>query len=374
MTIQIHQVDTTNRREVKQFVRFPFHLYKGCSQWVPPLVSSATKQLDRRRHSFYTHSDAGFFLVLQNGKVIGRIAVLEPRKRNTYREEKGAFFYLFEAIDDTEVSRALFNAAFEWAQERGLDRISGPEGFGAGDSLGALVKGFEHRPAMGQTYNYDYYDRMIKDSGFEKQTDYYSAYLDGDMVLPERIDRIAERVKKRRGFRVLHFHTQDEMRAVAPKVVEAYNAAFSENRDFVPVSGADAERIANRLISMTKPHLVKAVAKGDEIAGFVLGFPDVSAALQRCRGRLYPFGWAMLMRESKNTEWINFNGGGVLPQYQGSGAIIVLYQEIYRMVKEQGFRHIDVVQVNEQNQKMVEMLELLDVDLYKAHRIYERAL
>ncbi len=372
--VEIHKVDTTDPRDVKRFVQFPFRLYRNCPQWVPPLVSSARKQLNRERHPFYRHSDADFFLALQGGEVMGRIAVLEPRKRNAYRGQRGAFFYLFETVEDIGVARALFAAAFDWARSRGLETISGPDGLLPGDGLGVLVKGFEHRPAMGITYNYPYYDAFIQDSGFHKQTDYYSCYVPGDLKMPERVCRIAEKMKERRGFQILRFRSKDEMRAVAPRVIKAYNAAFSENREFVPVTGEDAEKIAERLIDMTQPDLVKVVAKGEGIVGFVLGFPDVSAALQRCKGRLYPFGWALLLWESKCTRWINFNGGGILPRYQGLGVNAVLYYEIYKTVRERGFLHADIVQVNEQNTRMMRELEGVGADFYKAHRIYERSL
>ncbi|HIE38631.1 MAG TPA: hypothetical protein EYH30_06895 [Anaerolineales bacterium] len=372
--MEIHKVDTSDPRDVERFVQFPFRLYRDCPQWVPPLVSSARKQLDRERHFFYSHSDADFFLALQGGKVVGRIAVLEPRKRNAYRGRRGAFFYLFEAVEDIEVARALFAAAFDWARSRGLGEMSGPEGFAAGDALGALVEGFEHRPAMGVAYNYAYYDGFIRDAGFRKQTDYLSCYLPGDIQLPERFRRIAEKVKERRGFKVLRFRTKDELRAIAPRVIEAYNAAFVENRDFVPITGEDAVKVADRLISLTRPDLVKVVAKGEQIVGFLLGFPDVSAALRRCKGRLYPFGWALLLWEFRRTRWINFNGAGILPQYRGLGANAVLYYEMFKTFKERGFLHADLVQINEQNTKMMQELEALGADFYKAHRIYERRL
>jgi GNAT superfamily N-acetyltransferase len=372
--VDIHKVDTTNPRDVKRFVQFPFHLYRGCPQWVPPLVSSARKQLDRERHPFYRHSDADFFLALQNGKVAGRIAVLEPRKRNAYRDRDGTFFYMFDTVEDVEVARALFAAAFDWTRSRGLEEISGPDGLLPADGLGVLVKGFEHRPAMGITYNYPYYDAYIKDSGFRKQTDYHSCHLPGDFYLSERIRRIAEQIKERRGFRVLQFESKDDLRAVAPRVVEAYNAAFAENREFIPITGDDAQKIAQRLIDLTQPDLIKVIAKDDVIVGFALGFPDVSAALQRCRGRLWPFGWALLLREARHTRWINFNGGGILPQYQGLGINAILYSEMYKTFRERAFLHADIVQVNERNDKMIREVEALGVEFYKMHRIYERPL
>jgi GNAT superfamily N-acetyltransferase len=372
--VQIHKVNTTDRQDVGRFVQFPFHLYRDCPQWVPPLISSARKQLNREHHPFYRHSDADFFLAMQADEIVGRIAVLEPRRRNAYRDQNGAFFYMFETVNDIDVARALFAAAFDWARDRGMKVISGPDGLLPGDGLGVLVKGFEHRPAMGITYNCSYYDDFIHDSGFSKQTDYYSCYLPGDFEMPERVCRIAEKMKERRGFRLLRFRTKDEVRAAAPQIISAYNAAFLENREFTPIAGEDAEKIAERFINMTQPDLVKVIMKGEDVVGFALGFPDVSVALQRCRGRLYPFGWALLLWESRRTRWINFNGGGIRPEYQGLGVNAILYYEITRTVHERGFLHADIVQVNEQNTRMIADLEALGVDFYKAHRIYERPL
>jgi GNAT superfamily N-acetyltransferase len=370
----IRKVDTSDPHQVEAFVRLPFRLYRESRLWVPPLLSSARKQLNRDKHPFYRHSDADFFLAEQGREVVGRIAVLEPRRRNAYRSQPRAFFCHFDAVEDLEVARALFAAAFDWARARGLEWIAGPEGFLPGDSLGVLVKGFEHHPAMGITYNFSYYDALIQDSGLVKQTDYHSCYLPGSFVLPERVSQIAQRAKEQRGYRVLRFRTRDELRAIAPRVIEAYNAAFAENREFVPIVGEDAAKIADRLISITQPDLIKVVAKGEQIVGFTLGFPDVWEALRRCRGRLYPLGWALLLREARRTRWVNFNGGGILPQYQGLGVNAILYDEMYRTVRERGFQHIDIVQVNEQNERMMRELQGMGADFYKTHRIYERRL
>ncbi|MBN1953555.1 MAG: GNAT family N-acetyltransferase [Anaerolineae bacterium] len=370
--MQVHQIDTDRRHDVDQFVRFPFQLYRGSSCWVPPLLSSARGRLYGKRHPFYRTSDADFFVARRGNEVVGRIAVVEPHQRNEYRAQRGAFFCLFDAVDDSAVSTALFSAAFDWARKRGLEEISGPEAFVAFDGLGTLVKGFEHRPAMQQTYNYSYYDRLIREAGFEKQTDYYSCYATRDFALPERVHRVVQKVKERRGFRVLHLRSRAEVRAVAPQVIAAYNAAFSQNREFVPVAAEAEERIIGYLLGVTFPDLVTVVARGEEIVGFALGFPDVSAALQRCRGRLFPFGWAMIQREFQRTSWINFNGGGILPQYQGLGVTGILYQEMERMFRSRGFQHADIVQINEQNTRMMNEMESLGVDFYKAHRIYQR--
>ncbi len=327
----IHLIDTSDRSDVERFVRFPFHLYRSSRQWVPPILSSARGRLYRKRHPAYRTCDADFFIALQGEEIVGRIAVVEPRRRNAYRGQRSAFFCMFDVVEDAEVAQALFAAARDWARARGLETLSGPEAFSPFDGLGILVKGFEHRPALLQTYNYPYYDRLIQAAGLRKQTDYISCYLSGAFELPERISQLVAKIKERRGLRTLVLRSKAEVRAVAPRVIAAYNAAFAANREFVPIDEADGERIARNLLAMTDPELITLVVKGDEIVGFTLGFPDVSAALQRCRGRLLPVGWAMLRQEARRTRWINFNGGGILPQYQGLGVTGVLYDEMYNL-------------------------------------------
>jgi ribosomal protein S18 acetylase RimI-like enzyme len=81
-----------------------------------------------------------------------------------------------------------------------------------------------------------------------------------------------------------------------------------------------------------------------------------------------------LLQERKRTRWVNINGVGVLPDYQGMGVNAILYTEIYKSVKEFGFEHIDVVQVSEQNFQSRSDMENMGIRWYKSHRAYERDL
>jgi len=167
--VQIIQLDTSDRRQVRQFLDLPFRIYRDIPQWVPPLAPDARFTLDRRRHPFYQHSAAAFFLATQADREVGRIAALDNRNYNDFNKERTAFFYLFECEDDRPAAQALFQAAFEWARARGLNRIVGPKGFTALDGLGLLVKGFEHRPALGLPYNPPYYPALVEAAGFDRR-------------------------------------------------------------------------------------------------------------------------------------------------------------------------------------------------------------
>ena len=132
--------------------------------------------------------------------------------------------------------------------------------------------------------------------------------------------------------------------------------------------------IADRLVAAADPKLIKLVMKGDDVAGFVLAFPELGAALQRTGGRLWPLGWFHLMREAKRTQWVSLNGVGLLPKYQGVGANAVLYAELVKSVLAQSFQYADIAQVAETNLRSMGDMTAVGVRWYKRHRIYKRSL
>jgi len=373
--MRIQRVDPANRRDVSRFVGFPFRLYSDHPQWVPPFLHEARAELDPRRHPFYQHSEAAFFLALSEGSVIGRLTVLDNQRYNKLHGERTAWFYHFEAADDCTVSRALFDAGFDWARSRGLQRIWGPKGLAHTDGQGILIEGFEHRPALGIPYNYPYYATLIEDAGLESNLDFLSWYMDQEIGLPTRFLEVAEKVKVRRGYRSLVYHRKEPLRAFLPQVRSIYNDAFKGVQGFVPITEAEILSIADRILSIADPELISLLLKGEDLIGFVLAYPDISAALQRCRGRLWPLGWFYLLRELRRTRWININGMGILEEYQGLGGNALLYAELARiLVDHPQYRFADLVQIQETNLSIAQEMEALGVRAWKRHRVFQRSL
>jgi len=370
--MQTIQLDTSRARDVRRFVRLPFDLYRGCAQWVPPLIAGAKVMLDRHKHPFYAQSEADFFVVEQGGRTLGRIAAMHNPHYNQFNGSSEAFFGFFDAVDDTDVSRTLFDAALSWARERKLTTIKGPRAMIGADASGVLVEGFQHRPALNVPYNHPYYDRLVVDSGLVKDTDHLSGYFSGDHEVPDRFFRIADQVRTRRGYWIKDFEDKNEMRAWVPRVREIYRRAFEGNHGFYPPTEAEMETLADTIIGVTRPGMIKLVMKGETPIGFAFTYPDISAGLQRAKGRLWPLGWLHLLRDSRRTQWVNCNGIGVLPEHQGLGPSIVLYAEIVKTLKAMGYKHADVVMVDERNYNSFSALEALGVTWYKRHRSYWR--
>ena len=373
--MDVIKIDTTNQRDVKRFLDFPFQLYRNVPQWVPPFAADARRMLDRKKHPFYQHSTAEFFIAVQADRVVGRLAVLDHRPYNEWNHTQTAFIYLFESEDDRDVSRGLFNAAFEWARARGLTQVYGPKGFSALDGMGLLVKGFDQRPALGIAYNPAYYAALWEDAGFESDGDVVSGYLGPDFVMPEKIMKVAELVRQRRGLRIATYKTRGDLKQLVEPMKNLYNSALSGTTDNFPITDEEVNMMAQQLINFADPRLIKIVMKGDEIVGFLFGYPDPSAAIRRSRGQLFPFGWLDMLIELKRTKWINLNGAGLLEKYRGSGGTALLFTEMYKSVRDSAhYLHADVVQIGAENDKMQREIAGLGIDFYKVHRMYRKSI
>lgn len=372
--INIEKIDTSSKKQVRRFVRLPYKLYKDHPQWVPALFIDAEMQLNPEKHPYYEHSDADFFIAVKDGEVVGRIAALENRRYNEYHGKKICQFYLFECIDDQEVANKLFNRVFEWAKERDLKQAIGPKGFGVLDGYGLLIEGYDHRQIMTMmNYNYPYYPQLVENIGFVKEVDFVSCYLDKDKFrLPERIHRIAERVLKRGTLQVERFHTKKDLRNWADRIGKAYNNAFVNNWEYAPLTDREIDFLLDNILTIADPRLIKIITHDDDAVGFLLGFPDLSAALQRAKGRLLPFGIFDLLLEMKRTNWIAVNGAGILPEFQGRGGNALLYSELEKTVRDYNFDHADMTQIAETAVQMSRDLVNLGGKPYKKHRVYRK--
>lgn len=311
--INVELVDTKNRMQVKEFIQFHYDLYQGTPQWVPPFFSDIQLMLNKTKHPFYEQNDADFFVAKKDGKIVGRVAAMENRSFNKYHGTKKIQFYLYDSIDDQEVTDRLFERVAEWGRARGLNEIVGPKGFSAFDGYGIQIEGFEHRQMMNMmNYNFPYYVRLMEKAGFEKEVDFVSCYLKREnYILPEKVREVARRVKERGTFKVVQMKSKKELKQWAQRIGQAYNKTFINNWEYYPLTEGEVDLILKNLLSVAIPSLIKLITYHDEIVGFLLGFPDASAAMQRHGGHVSlatPFAILDIMNELKKSNWVSLMG------------------------------------------------------------------
>lgn len=365
-----------NKQQVDDFVMLPFRLYKDCPQWVPPFINDIKLMLNKKKHPFYELNDADFFAVYRDGKMVGRIAAMENRSFNEYHKCKKAQFYLFDIENDQEAADALFERVIEWVRGRGLDTIVGPKGFSAFDGYGILVEGFEERQMMiMMNYNYEYYATLLEKIGFEKEVDFVSCFLESkNFSLPEKAKEIARRVRERGSFKVLQFKNKRQIIKMANEIGHAYNDTFVNNWEYYPLTQGEINLLLDNLLSVINPKLIKIITYNEKIVGFLLAFPDISAALQRHGGKITLWGIIDMMLEMKKTRIVSLNGAGVLPEYHGRGGAALLYSEMQRTIEEFSFDHAELTQVAETAVQMRKDLINVGGRAYKNHRVFRKTL
>ncbi|HXD10022.1 MAG TPA: hypothetical protein VN653_08170 [Anaerolineales bacterium] len=375
--IEIAKVDTENRSQVKRFVELPYRLYKDCPQWVPPLYVDAYMYLNRKKHPFHEHSDVDFFLAVRNGKDVGRIAAIENKPFNRYHQTRKVDFYFFDCENDSEAATALFNTVSDWAKARGLNLVVGPKGMGPLDGYGVLVFGQEHRQTMTMlNYNFSYYQQLIEAQGFVKEVDFVSCFLPADKFqIPERVERITQRVMERGGLNVKKFRNKKALVSWAPRIGRAYNDAFVHNWEYYPLTQREIDFVVSNIMTIADHRLIKIIVHGDDVVGFLFAFHDISAAMQRARGRLFPFGLIDILLELKRTDTVAVNGMGILPEFQGHGGNAMLYSEMgHTLLDFKQFVHVEMTQVAETTEQMRADLKNLNGVEYKNHRVYRKSL
>lgn len=374
--IEVKMIDTGSRQQVNQFVEFPYRLYEGCAQWVPPFRNDIRMMMNRDKHPLYERSDADFFIATRDGETVGQMAVFEHKPFNLYHHKNQAQFTLFDCINDQEVANRLFEAGFAWARERGLDRFVGPKGFCSFDGYGILIDGFEHTQMMTMVpYNYAYYAGLLENMGFQKEVDFISFHLDQkNLYLSEKAVEVAKRVRERGYMQVKEFTTKRELKKYMQPLGQLYNNTFVNNWEYYPLSDKEIQFLLDSLITVIDPRLVKMIMRKGEIIGFIVAFPDVSAQIQRAQGRLTPWAIVDLMLGLKHAKSVALNGVGVLPKYYGMGGNALLYSEIAKTIQDYKFDHAEMIQIADTAVQMRKDIAALGAVPYKTYRVYGRDL
>jgi GNAT superfamily N-acetyltransferase len=366
-----------SRRERKRFIELPFRLYRDQPLWVPPLKLERRLFLSRRMNAFFSHGEAEYFLALREGRVVGRISAQVNHAFNQHHERSWGWFGFLEFEQDPEVLAALLDAAAAWLRERDQERMVGPASFAMNDECGILIEGFDLRPMILQPWNPPYYQQLVERNGMTKAMDLLMWNLevsDRSKVLPV-IFELAEKVRSEHGIRVRPMrrrHLRKDMDAFA----EVYNAAWSENWDFVPYSKKDLDAYAQELQLVFDKHWFMIAEREDtgEVVGMAITVPDLNQVLARMRGRLLPLGWWHFLNKARTIDRVRVGFLGVKPEYQHTGVAAKLFVEHFNAAATRPQTGGEMGWILETNEPMNRAMEGMGGRVVKRYRMYERML
>jgi GNAT superfamily N-acetyltransferase len=372
-SLRIEQV--SGGRPLHRFVTFPWRVYQGDPNWVPPLIGDMKKALTK--HPFHEHAEVAYFLAYDGKEIVGRIAAIENHRHNEIHDERVCFFGFFEVLGSVDaegragdVATALFETVERWAQQRNLTTLRGPASFSSNEEWGLLVDGFDSPPRIMMTYNPPWYVDLIEAQGFRKAKDLLAYFLIVEGT-PERMVRVAERAAARRGVtaRPLNMKRYDEE---VNRALVVYNRAWEKNWGFVPMTEAEIRHFAKEMKPIVRPEFVIILEQGDEPVGFCLGIPDANMALIHTNGRLFPFGLIKLLWYARKIDLLRVPALGIVPELRGAGLDHLLYLRMFQAVAQHGIRGGEFSWILEDNHAMRQALVNMGADVYKTYRIYER--
>ena len=359
------------------FIRMVYPIYQGDPNWVPPLEMERKDFLDPAKNPFFEFGQVELFLARRGDQVVGRIAAVKDPHYNEFHGTNEGFFGLFECINDAGVARALFDAASQWLRTKGFVKVLGPMNFSTNHEVGLLVDGFGTPPAIMTTYNPPYYASLIEANGFTKAKDLWSFELSSSVQPPEKVARIAEKIRQREGVTVRSVNLkkfEEEVRLIKG----IYNAAWEKNWGFVPMTEREFDHLARDMKQIVRPELLLiAEVKGEPVA-FSMTIPDANEALKVANGRLttfgLPIGLVKLLLASRKIRRLRLITLGIKEGYRRRGLDAILYLDTLRTAHQLGYEGGEISWTLEDNHLVNRAIESMGGKRSKTHRVYERAL
>jgi GNAT superfamily N-acetyltransferase len=373
MEIKLYIEEVETKKDLMEFIKFPWKIYKKDKNWIPPLISERKEFLDKVKNPFFKHAEVVFYLAEKNGDIVGRIAGIVNHNHVEFQKEKAGFFGFFECVEDYEVAKVLLDTVRNWLKSKGMEIMRGPANFSSNEEWGMLLEGFDSPPVFMMTYNPKYYLDFMERYGMRKAKDLYAYFIDKNSPPPQRVVKMAENIKQKDEIKIHHVNMKD-LKNEGEKIKAIYNSAWSPNWGFIPMTDEEFDHMVKGLKQIVDPHLVFIAEVDGKPAGFSLAVPDVNLVLHRINGRLFPFGLLKLLWHTKIKNKINgvrIITMGVVPEFQKRGIDSVFYVETYNVGVKRGYTWAELSWVLEDNAMMNRVLDLLGAKLYKKYRIYE---
>ena len=369
MDVCIREVHS--KKVLKAFVDFPHRLYAGNAYWVPSLRSDEMNTLNCEKNPAFVYCEARCWLAYEGGKVVGRIAGIINRRHKEKWGQSYMRFGWFDVVDDTAVTLALLEKVEGWAHDEGLTAVHGPMGFTNLDHAGMLVEGFEELATQAAGHNYAYYRDHMAQAGYEKDVD----YLEYEIPIPDAVDskitKLAELVLKRNNLHLLEMGDKKELLPYAHELFDMLGAEYKHLYGVVPLSEEQVDAYINQYFGFISPEFVPVIVDaGGCMVAFGVTIPSLSKALQRSKGRLFPFGVFHLMRALKKNDRADLVLVAVAKKYQGKGVNAVLINRMLEVFHNFGIKKVESNPELESNIAVQAQWKHFERRQHKRRRIY----
>ncbi len=360
----------SNKADLRRFIEYPYNLYKNHPTWVPQLLWQEWEDLDQsqKKNPFFEHAVSDYFLALENGRVVGRIAAIHDTSYNEFHSEACVLFACFEA-ESAGVAKQLLSTVETWGKTRNLNLVKGPSKLSQNDMMGVLIENFDDPPVVMMVYNPPTYAGFIEGAGYVKSEDTFAWRMTVEDGLPDRVTRIAERVKRnlKVNLRKIALGSKKALAAELPILRGIYNAAWDKNWGFVPWTEHEIQHLASQLGQVADKDLCLIAEVDGKAAAFTVTLPDINEAMKGTGGRLYGLAKVLLGKPKR----MRLVAMGILPEFQGRGLDALLYAETF-LRGQHKYKAGEFGWTLERNDAINNAMKALGAQQYKRYRIFEK--
>ena len=367
--IRIKKVQT--KKELKDFIRFPWTVYRDNPYWVPPLIVDVKEKLSLEKNPFFEHAERELFLAYKGVKLMGRILGIIDQNHNAFHGEKIVFYGMYESLNDSDTANALLEAVAAWGKERGMDTLRGTVSLSLNDECAFLIEGFDSPPAVMMPYNPPYYPVLMEKCGQVKARDLYAFLMTRDHATAEKVKMIVEKIRSATTVtcRPIVLKKWEEE---AEKIIYVYNNAWEKNWGFVPWTEHEMKHTIKKLKQLADPNLVIIAEDKGRPVGFGFCLPNYNELLAKMNGRLLPFGIFRFLFGRKKIKGMRMLVFGILKEYRSAGISYLLAVEMEKQGMKTGFEWIELSWTLEDNEAVNKFAASMGGKAYKRYRIYEK--
>ena len=367
--VTVREVKT--KRDVKEFREFPLRMYRGVYGFVPPIYSDEKKMIKAGGRPDI--ADSVFYLAERDGKTVGRIQGILHKQYNALHGTKRLRFTRFDAINDTEVSRALFGALEAWGRERGMDAVCGPLGYSDLDREGMLVEGFDENSTFEEQYNFEYYGALLEDAGYAKELDWLEFELRAPDAPNPMLARVAERALELNDLHIAptNMSKKKYVEKYADSFFDCLDECYSKLYGTVPLGENERRELLDQFMLIINIECAVFICdKNEKVVAFGLCFPAIGDALKKSGGRLTPLALLKLLRLAKKPKVIDLGLVAVRPEYQNSGLNAVLMSRIMHILTTGMVEHCETNLNLETNTAVLAQWKYFNARNHKRRRAY----
>ena len=363
--------EVTDKKLLKDYVKFPFSIYKNHPYWVPPLIQDEMETFDKDKNPAFLTAEAHLYLAYKDDKIVGRIAaIINWNEVNDQKKSKVRFGW-WDVIDDIEVTKALLEKVYELGRKNNLEYVEGPIGFSNLDKVGVLTQGYDRIGTMITWYNYPYYVTHLEQLGYVKEKEYHESWFAFNDIPVDSFEKAQIMIKKRYQLRSPNFTSTKEILPYVDEMFDLFNTAYAGLASFVEITEVQKQYFKKKYIPFINPEYIKFVFDKDyKMIAFSIVMPSFSEALQKANGRLFPFGFYHLLQAKKHSKEVLFYLIGILPEYQSKGVTAIIFDEYYKTFARKGIESCIRTPELEENHSIHNLWKHFNPEVHRRRRTY----